>query len=337
MSAGPEGNDWLDIAVIGAGPCGLAVGGAAKRIGRDAVLFDRGCVTQSLLGYPYYMSFFSTAEKLALEGVPFSIPESNPTRRQALAYYRAFVKHYALDINQHEDVHAVRRIDGGFELSTQRADGTSRSFRSRAVVMATGGFHEPNYLDCPGEDLAKVQHWYTEPYPYWDANVVVVGASNSAVEASLELWRNGARVTMVHFGDDIGKGVKPWVVPDIRNRLKNGEIDVRWGSRVASIEPGSVVLRSEDGGGETRIPNDFVLALTGWRSDPILLRELGVEIDAETGVPVHDRETMATPVPDLYIAGVLAAGNDANKIFIENGKFHGDLILREHARLHPLP
>jgi thioredoxin reductase (NADPH) len=194
-------------------------------------------------------------------------------------------------------------------------------------VIATGGFHEPNWLGVPGEELPKVRHYYHEPYPYFDQDVLVVGAGNSAVEAALEMYRNGARVSMVHFLDKIDSGVKPWVVPDITNRLQKGEIPVYWRHRVAEIRPTSVVLREEAGGAETEIANDFVVAMTGWRADHAPLRELGVEIDEATGKPAHDPETMETNVPGLYIAGVLAAGHDANKIFIENGREHGGLIV----------
>ena len=194
--------------------------------------------------------------------------------------------------------------------------------------MATGGFHVPNFLGIPGENLPKVHHYYREPYPFHDQDVVVVGGGNSAVESALELFRNGARVTLVHFEEKLDRGVKPWVVPDITNRLKNEEIAVHWRSRVAEVKPLSVVLRNEDTGATTRIDNDWVFAMTGWRSDPALLHSLGVLIDAETGIPQHDRATMETNVPGVYIAGVLAAGHNANKIFIENGKWHGGLIAR---------
>jgi thioredoxin reductase (NADPH) len=202
------------------------------------------------------------------------------------------------------------------------------------VVVATGGFHQPNYLDVPGEELDKVFHYYKEPYPFFDQDVLVVGAGNSSVESALEMYRNGARVTMVHFLDTIDKGVKPWVVPDITNRLKNGEIAMHWRHRINEIRHGSVILKSEDTGETTRIANDFVVAMTGWRADPRILRSLGVSIDEETGIPTHDPATMATDVPGIYIAGVLAAGHNANKIFIENGREHGGRIVA-HRLDHP--
>lgn len=317
----------VELAVVGAGPCGIAVGAAAREAGVEAVLFDKGCITQSILGYPYYMTFFSTAEKLEVGGVPFTIPDSKPTRREALAYYRRVARHHDLDVRQYEEVVEVSGSEGAFRLRTRRADGSERTLEAAAVCVATGGFHEPNWLDVPGEDLAKVVHYYREPYPFHDQDVLVVGAGNSAVESALEMWRNGSRVSMVHFLDTIDRGVKPWVVPDITNRLEKGQIPVFWRHRVAEVRPGSVVLREEETGRTTEIANDWVVAMTGWRADPRLLRSLGVSIDDATGIPTHDPATMETDVPGVYIAGVLAAGNNANKIFIENGKEHGALVV----------
>jgi thioredoxin reductase (NADPH) len=318
----------MDMAVVGAGPCGIAVGAAAAKADRKAVLFDKGCITSSIADYPYYMRFFSTADRLEVGGVPWSIPEKNPSRREALVYYRGVVDHFGLDVRQYEEVVKVEGQAGDFIVHTRRMSGEEARYRARFVVVATGGFHAPNLLDVPGEDLPKVLHYYTEPYPYYDQDVLVVGGSNSAVESSLELFRAGARVTMVHFLDRLDPGVKPWVVPDITNRLEKGEIGVFWRHRVAEITPGTVMLRHEDTGEVRTLTNDWVLAMTGWRSDPSLLRELGVEVQEETGVPNHDPETMETNVPGVFIAGVLAAGNDANKVFIENGRAHGGQILR---------
>jgi thioredoxin reductase (NADPH) len=316
-----------ELIVVGAGPCGIAVGAAAKEAGVSCVLFDKGCITSSLVGYPYYMTFFSTAVMLEVGGVPFTIPDAKPTRREALAYYRRVVERWELDVRQYEEVVRVSGAEGAYEIVSRAADGSEATHRAAAAVIATGGFHEPNWLGVPGEELPKVRHHYREPYPYFDSDVLVVGAGNSAVEAALELYRNGVRVSMVHFLDRIDSGVKPWVVPDITNRLQKGEIPVHWRHRVAEIRPRSVLLRAEEGGHETEIANDFVIAMTGWRADHEPLRALGVDIDEATGIPAHDPATMQTNVPGLYIAGVIAAGHDANKIFIENGREHGGRIV----------
>ncbi len=318
----------MDIAIIGAGPCGIAVGAAAARAGAEAVLFDKGCITHSIVGYPYYMRFFSTADRLEIGGIPFAIPEKNPSRREALVYYRRVVEHFGMTVRQYEAVEEITGEAGSFRLRSRTGSGEEHLHEARHVVMATGGFHSPNLLGVPGEELPKVLHYYKEPYPFYDQDVLVVGGRNSAVESALELYRAGARVTLVHFLDSIDDGVKPWVVPDILNRLEKQEIRSFWRTRIAEIAPDSVTLRSETDGGITEIPNDWVLAMTGWHSNPTLLRELGVRIDDDTGIPSHDPQTMETNIPGVFLAGVLAAGNDANKIFIENGRAHGAQILK---------
>ena len=321
----------VDLAIVGAGPCGLAAASAARVGGVSATVFDRGFITESIIHYPPYMTFFSTAEKLEIEGVPFILASGKPSRRDALVYYRRVVRHFGLDVRQHEEVKAVEGRRGDFLLRTRRRDGTGASHRARAVVIATGSFHEPNYLGVPGEDLPKVHHYYREPDPYYDQDVLVVGGRNSAVEAALELFRAHARVTLVHIFDGIDRGVKPWVVPDITNRIKFEEIATHFTTRVAEIRQRSVVLEHLKTGEVTELANDWVFAMTGWRASPRLLKSVGVEIDGETGIPSHDRATMETNAPGIYIAGVLAAGHDANKIFIENGRFHGGLIV-EHFK-----
>lgn len=316
----------IDLAVVGAGPCGLAVGAAARQEGVRAVLFDRGPVCSALVGYPPYMSFFSTAEKLEIEGVPFTSLSPNPTRREALSYFRGIARYFDLDVRQYHTVESIQLENGGFRLVTEAAHG-EEEWRARAVVIATGGFHEPNFLSVPGEGLSKVSHYYREAHPFWKQDVVVVGGGNSAVEASLELFRVGASVTLVHFGSELDPGVKPWLLPDIRNRFSAGEVKVLWRHRVVEIRSDSVVLRSEVDGAAHTIKNDWVLALTGWKPDHRLLQSLGVPIEEESGVPDHDTETMETRVPGVFVAGVLAAGYDANRIFIENGRMHGRQIV----------
>ena len=325
----------LDLAVIGAGPCGLAVGVAAKRAGLQASMFDKGSIVSSLLKYPLYMTFFSSAEKLEIGSVPFVTSGDKPTRREALTYYRKVAEYLDLDVRQYQEVVGVTRTPGGFEL-VARHPGWAKpeTVAARHMVYATGYFQSPNPLGVPGEDLPHVSHFFTEAHPYWRQRVVVVGGGNSAVEAALELHRVGARVTIVHFLDQVDRGVKSWVLPDITNRLKDGSIAARWRSRVLKIEPTSVLITSETDGTTETLPADFVLALTGYRADQRLLTMLGVTIDGTTGVPKHDAQTMETNIPGVYIAGVLSCGFDANKVFIENGRAHGDLICA-HIKARP--
>lgn len=327
----------LDIAIVGAGPCGLAVGVAAKRAGLDAVLFDRGCLVQSLVEYPIYMTFFSTPERLEIGGVPFVVADQKPTRREALVYYRAVVRRYALEVRQYEEVVAVWGEREAFELRTRDRNGEERDWSARSVVIATGALYQPNQLGVPGEGSPKVMHAFREPHPYTDQDVAVVGGGSSAVETALELYRAEARVTVIHFEDAFDAGVKPWILPDITNRIAADQIGVRWRSRVAAIRPREIEILHEETGQRSSFPNDWVFAMTGWRPDHRLLRALGVSIDPDTGVPAHDTASMETDVPGVYVAGVISAGFDANRVFIENGRHHGELIVRGLAEEAPEP
>ncbi|HEX6938538.1 MAG TPA: YpdA family putative bacillithiol disulfide reductase [Longimicrobiales bacterium] len=319
----------IEIAVIGAGPCGLGVGVAAAQAGVGCTIFEKGCITRSIAGYPTYGTFFSTPEKLELGGVPFVTVGDRPTRREALKYYRRVVEHFRLDVRQYEEIVDVARgADGAFVLRSRRRDGVEVEYRASHVVDATGYWDHPNLLGVPGEELPNVTHYYAEGLPYYGQEVVVVGGGNSAVEAALDLFRSGARVTLVHFLDALDSGVKPWVLPDIQGRLRNGEIRARFRRRIAAIRPDSVLLRSEEDGSVEELRNDFVFAMTGYTPDPWILRRLGVTIDPETGVPAHDPETMETDVPGVFLAGVVAGGNRPNQIFIETGREHGPRIVR---------
>jgi thioredoxin reductase (NADPH) len=324
----------LDLAVIGAGPCGLAVGVAAKRARLTCSLFDKGPVTASLMRYPWYMTFFSTPDKLEI-GVPFVTAGDKPTRREALTYYRKVAEHFELDVRQYHSVGRVTRAGDGFELVAEHPGAAApETIRCRQVVFATGYFESPNPLGVPGESLPHVTHFYSEAHPYWQQRVVVVGGGNSAVEAALELCRVGARVTIVHFLGEFDRGVKPWVLPDITNRVKEGRVAVRWCSRVVEIARSHVVVRRDPDGERETLPADFVLALTGYTADLSLLRSVGVAVDEATGVPAHSPDTMETNTAGVYIAGVLASGFDANKIFIENGREHGGRIC-SHIKSKP--
>lgn len=316
-----------DLLIAGAGPCGLATALAAHRAGLDYLVLEKGSVAHSLTHYPMFMQFFSTPEKLEIGGVPFVTDGEHPTRREGLRYFRRVAESAGLRIRQWEAVVAARRTAAGFVAETRRRDGAGGTYTARNLVMATGYFDHPNALGVPGEeDPALCSHYYTEASPYYGLDVVVVGGKNSAVEAALDLFRHGARVTLVHRGPDLSDRVKPWILPDIRGRLKAGDIAASFGTRVTAIRPGHVDLE-QDGRPFSR-PADFVLALTGYRPDHSVIQALGVEVDPASGKPRHDPDTMETNVPGLFLAGVIAAGYDANKIFIENGRDHGDIIVR---------
>jgi thioredoxin reductase (NADPH) len=324
----------LDLLIVGAGPCGLAAAISAQRAGLSARVFDAGPVVSTITQYPYYVSFFSTAEKLSLGGVPFVVATDKPSRRDGLAYYRAIVRHFTLDVRQYERVVSLDRADDGWIVHTETLEGASQMTRAKSVVVATGYFGSPNYLKVPGEELPHVRHVYREGHDAFAQDVVVVGGGNSAAEAALDLWRSGARVTLVHFGPTFDKRIKPWILPDLQNRMKEGAIASRWDSRVLRIEPGTVVIGNL--AGEEEIAARFVYVMTGFAPNTDLLRDAGVPIDGTTGVPEHNPDTLETVIPGLFIAGVVVAGYDANKVFIENGRFHGDKIVA-HLLGRPAP
>lgn len=312
----------LDLAIIGAGPCGLGAAISAMRAGLSVEVIDAGVVVSTIAAYPTYVRFFSTADKLSLGGVPFVVATEKPSRRDALAYYRAIVRHFGIPLRQYERVTAIEGTRGAFTLRTRLRDGTERLTRAKAAVVATGYFGSPNRLGVAGEGLPHVAHVYREGHEAFDQDVVVVGGGNSAAEAALDLWRSGARVTLVHFGPGFDKKIKPWVLPDFENRAKEGSIGVRWNARVASISADHVELTTGE-----RLPASLVYVMTGFAPNTDLLRDAGVPIDPVTGIPAHDPATLETAVPGIYIAGVVVAGFDANKVFIENGRYHGERIV----------
>jgi thioredoxin reductase (NADPH) len=318
-------NESRDLIVVGAGPCGLACAISAMRAGLSVEVLDCDVVVASIAQYPTYATFFSTSDKLSLGGLPFIIPGEKPARRDALAYYRAVVRHFRIPVRQR---HRVTRIDGAagdFRVQLALAGDDTLEKRAKAVVVATGYFGSPNRIGVPGEDLPHVTHIYKEGHEAFDQDVVVAGGGNSAAEAALDLWRCGARVTLVHFGPTFDKRIKPWVLPDFENRVKEGSIATRWNSRVRAINPRSVIVGS--GADEEALPASRVYLMTGFAPNMGLLAAKGVPINATTGIPEHNPETLETSVPGLFIAGVVVAGYDANKVFIENGRFHGDKIV----------
>jgi len=325
-----------DVVVVGAGPCGLAAAISLEKAGYRTLVLDADCVVSSITQYPTYASFFSTAEKLSLGGLPFVIAEAKPSRRDALAYYRAVVRHFALTVRQYERVEAIAPVPGGFTLRTRTRGGAERALACRAVVVATGYWGSPNRLDVPGEELPHVTHTYREGHAAFQQRAIVVGGGNSAAEAALDLWRAGAQVTLLHFGPTFDKKIKPWILPDLTNRMADGVISARWNTRITAIRGDVVEVVDVDGDRDT-LPADQVYLLTGFAPNVTLLREAGVPIDPVTGIPHHDPATLETTVPGLFIAGVVTAGYDANKVFIENGRFHGDVIVARLKGSAPPP
>lgn len=324
--------EQTEILVIGAGPCGLTVGVAARRAGLGCLLVDRRTVVSTIERYPLNMTFFSTPEKIEIGDIPFIASHEKPTRRDGLLYYRRVVEHFGLDARPGEEVTAVtRRPDDGFRVDVRRRHDTT-AYHAANVVFATGYYDWPNLLGIPGEELPHVAHYFTEGHRHWHRDVVVIGAGNSAVDAALECWRAGARVALVHFDHGFDRTVKPWVLPDITNRVKEGSIVARWGARPVAITPSRVEIETAAGGRRETIPADHVLAMTGYHANTDLLERLGVPVDPETGIASHDAATMMTPVIGCYLAGVIASGKDANRLFIENARGHGELILRDVLR-----
>lgn len=320
----------VDLLVIGAGPTGLACAIEAQRAGLSARCLDKGCLCNSIYHYPAHMTFFTTPELLEIGDIPFSSPNAKPTRTEALEYYRRVAQHYALDIRTFETVHAVRGRDGDFTVETTDRFGRTAQHRARKLVVATGYYDRANRLGVPGEELPKVDHYYHDPHPFFGQDVVVIGGKNSAAIAALELWRHGARVTLVHRGEQMHRHVKYWILPDINNRIRNGEVMAHFRSTVARIAEDSVTV--ETPAGSLTLSNDHVFALIGYHPDFQFLERLGVELDPSNDrCPVCDPATLESNVPGIYLAGVIVAGERTHEIFIENGRFHGRLIA-DHLR-----
>jgi thioredoxin reductase (NADPH) len=331
----PHNTNSADVVVIGAGPTGMASAIEAQRAGFSVLLIDKGCLVNSLFHYPANMTFFTTPELLEIGGIPFPSPHQKPTRQEALEYYRNVAQHYRLDVRQYQEVLTVTGYDGAFHVTTRDRNDHEHEYAAKKIVVATGYYDRANYMNIPGEDLPKVMHYYREPHPYYDMDVLVVGAKNSAAIAALELWRRGARVTMVHRGPGIHQNVKYWIKPDIENRIKNGEVAAYFNSCVLEVKAETVRIKTPDG--EKLLKNDFVFALTGYHPDYEFLESLGIELTRPEMRPVCDPATFESNVPGIYVAGVIVAGSRTSEIFIENGRFHGERIAADlKNKLHAL-
>jgi thioredoxin reductase (NADPH) len=310
-----------DAIVVGAGPTGLACGIELKKRGCSALLIEKGCVVNSIYHYPTNMVFFTTPELLEIGDIPMTSLNEKPNRTEALKYYRRVADHFGLNVHQYEKVERIGGADNAFEVETTDRDGRQQVYGAKKIVLATGYYDLANRLNVPGEDLAKVLHYYKEPHPYYNQDVIVVGAKNSAAIAALELNWTGARVTLIHRGPGIHHHVKYWIKPNIENRIKNGEIKAHFHSRVTEICKDSVSVETPQG--LVSLPNDFVFALVGYRPDLEFLSATGIRLEPESLRPRTNPETLESERDGVYLAGVIVAGMHTNEVFIENGRFHG--------------
>jgi thioredoxin reductase (NADPH) len=335
--------ETFDVLIVGGGPTGLACAIECLRRDLSYVVLEKGCLVQSLVNYPVNMLFFTTVELLEIGDVPMTAGRDKPTRFETLKYYRRVAQHYGLRVRQYEVAQRMEGADGNFTVRSRTRTGQDRCYRARKLVLAAGNYGQPNLLGIPGEQLEKVSHYYREAHPYYDSDVAVIGGKNSAAEAALELYRHGARVTLIHRGPAVSEKVKYWVKPDLENRIKNGEIRALFNTSVREIQPEYILLQSglqsgvqsgaQSGNGSDRLRNDFVLAMTGYHPDVALLAHVGVTLDPISGRPDCDPETYQTNVAGIYLAGVLVAGMQSAEIFIENGRFHGRQIAAHISQL----
>jgi len=317
----------LDVLIIGAGPIGIACALEAKKKGLNYRVIEKGTLVNSLYHYPNNMTFFSTSEKLEIDGIPFISKNPKPTKQEALEYYRRIVTSNQLKINLFEKVKAVKKI----KKNTKQVSTDKGVYETKNLVVSTGFYDLPNLLNVPGEDLPKVQHYYNDPHYYALQHVVVVGASNSAVDAALEIWRKGAQVSLIVRGSQIGERVKYWVRPDIINRIKEGSITAYFNAEIQEITPNEVVFKDENGK-QQHIVNDYVLALTGYQPNFDFIKKLGITYsDEDKKIPFYNPQTMETNVEGIYLAGVICGGMETHKWFIENSRIHAKMIIEDIA------
>ncbi|MCB0455615.1 MAG: YpdA family putative bacillithiol disulfide reductase [Aequorivita sp.] len=318
----------FEVLIIGAGPIGIACSLECKKKNLNYVVVEKGTLTNSLFHYPLNMNFFSTSEKLEIDGIPFISNNPKPTRNEALEYYRRVATSNELNINLYEKINTVKKIDNHFEIASDK-----KNYRARNVIVSTGFFDIPKMLNVPGENLPKVKHYFKEAHPFVMQKVIVVGASNSAVDAALEIWRKGGDVTMVVRGPKIGERVKYWVRPDIENRIEEGSIKAYFNSEIKNITKNEVFIRTPKG--QEILDNNFVIALTGYKPDFKFLKSLGVKFSEDGNYfPKYNTETMESNVPGIFLAGVICGGNETHKWFIENSRIHATIIAEHLAKIN---
>lgn len=321
----------FEVIIVGGGPIGIACGLEAQKRGLSYLILEKGPIVNSLFNYPVNMQFFSSSERLEIDEIPFISKEAKPKRNEALEYYRRIVTSNKLNIHLFEKVNQVQKVSGLFAVETEKG-----TYKARNVIISTGFYDLPNSLDVPGEELPKVTHYYKDPHFYASQKLVVVGASNSAVDAALECWRKGAEVTMVIRGPEVGQRVKYWVRPDIVNRIEEGSIKAYYNTTVSEIREKEIVLKTPKG--EERIANDFVLALTGYKPNFEFLESMGIHLSKdEKRLPDYDPDTMETNVSGLYLAGVICGGMETHKWFIENSRVHAKVIMDHIVKERTVP
>lgn len=316
--------------IVGAGPCGMSAAIELKKIGIDPLLIEKGNIVDTIYRYPTHQTFFSSSDKLEIGEVAFVTPKPKPQRLDALVYYRNVAERKALRIHNFEKVEHIESVPEGFVVHTRKERGEAVSYEARYVIIATGYYDQPNYMNVPGEDLPKVSHYFKEAHPFYQKKVVVIGGKNSSVDAALELHRAGAQVTVLYRGSEYSPSIKPWILPEFDSLVKKEKIQMVFNAYVQEIKEDEVIYQVE--GKRYRIPNDYVFAMTGYRPDLDLLQKSGVRIDMDSGSPMYNEHTFETNVDNLFIAGVVAAGFNNNKIFIENGRFHGGAIAAAIAK-----
>lgn len=322
-------NKYLDVLIIGAGPIGITCALECKKRDWNYVVIEKGALTNSLFNYPLNMTFFSTSEKLEIDDIPFISNNPKPTRNEALEYYRRVATSNKLNINLYEEVAAIEKVENYFEVKTSKGH-----YKAKKVIIATGFYDIPNLLNVPGEDLPKVFHYYKEAHPFTLQDIAVVGASNSAVDAALEIYRKGGNVTMIVRGDSIGERVKYWVRPDILNRIKEGSIKAYFNSEIKKIEESHIIVETPEG--EITLPNDYVIALTGYQPNFEFLEAAGIEFSKdERHIPNYNDESMESNVEGLYLAGVICGGMETHKWFIENSRIHAKIIAKHMEKTLP--
>ena len=312
----------LDLLIIGAGPIGLNCALEAKKNSLTYLIVEKGTIVNSLYHYPLYMRFFSTADKLEIAEIPFITTAPKPGRQDALEYYQGIARQKDLSINLYEKVLNVRKNEEIFEVETSKS-----RYSAKNLIISTGFYDHPNTMNIPGENLEKVKHYYTEPYPFAQQKIVVVGSSNSAVDAALETYRKGAEVTMIIRHSEISKSVKYWVKPDIENRISEGSIKAHFNAELTEIKENTLIFKDEKGELH-EIENDFVLAMTGYLPDFDFLRNTGIRLEGDCLNPYYNPETMETNIPNLYLAGVVCGGKDTHLWFIENSRIHANIIIK---------